>query len=251
MWDELYQVLLGLVGAGIGLAAVYAFMAHAQRQAEDSETESSAPSHHEDESTEDTMAERHEALPGDDGTLSRPVADPPREDAAPMAVKLFISAQAGAPMQRVEAIEALAGRGLKGDRYCLGAGHWTELDECEVTLIAQEDLDEISSSTGLQIQDGQHRRNIVTRNIHLASLMGRRFRIGAAYFAFPRARPPCLYLQSITEPGMARALVGRGGIGVHCFKGGTIRENDSVVILKVPSFSALVRRLTSRFGVGF
>ena len=152
-------------------------------------------------------------------------------------------------MQRVESIEAIAGRGLKGDRYCLGTGHWTETDECEVTLIAQEDLDAIASSTGLQIQGGQHRRNIVTRNLDLASLMGRRFRIGTAYFAYARARPPCLYLQSITEPGMARALVGRGGIGVHCFKGGTIRENDAVVILEVPSFAALLRRLTSRFRV--
>ncbi len=114
-------------------------------------------------------------------------------------------------------------------------------------MIAQEHLEEITSETGLDVANGRHRRNLVTRNIDLNSLIGRRFQIGAAGFAFARPRPPCLYLQIITEPGMARALVGRGGIGVHCFKSGTIRENDEIAILEISLSKLLRRRLRSIF----
>jgi MOSC domain-containing protein YiiM len=112
-------------------------------------------------------------------------------------------------------------------------------------MIAQEHLEDIMSETGLDLANGRHRRNLVTRNIDLNALIGRRFQIGSAGFAFARQRPPCLYLQRITEPGMARALVGRGCIGVHCFKSGTIREIDQIAILEVSLSKLLRRRLRS------
>ncbi len=85
----------------------------------------------------------------------------------------------------------------------------------------------------------------MTRNLRLEASIGRRIRIGSAGFFFSRFRPPCLYLQSITEPGMARALVGRGGICVHCFKSGRVRENGEIVILKVSLLRAPAERLKS------
>ena len=159
----------------------------------------------------------------------------------PSVAALYICAEAGAVMRRVPAVEAVAGRGLEGDRYYLNQGHWSESDECEVTLIAQEDLDQAMRETGISLRDGRHRRNMVTRNIDLGSLTGRRFRIGGACFSAARPRPPCLYLQKLTQPGLARALVGRGGIGVHCFKSGPIRDGDSIVILNL-SLRALWHR---------
>ncbi|MCZ6851352.1 MAG: hypothetical protein O7F17_06905 [Planctomycetota bacterium] len=44
---------------------------------------------------------------------------------------------------------------------------------------------------------------------------------------------------------MARALVGRGGICVHCFKSGRVRENDEIVILEVSLLRALAERWKS------
>ena len=72
--------------------------------------------------------------------------------------------------------------------------------------------------------------------------MGRRFRFGEACFAYARPRPPCLYLQPVTEPGMAWALVGRGGIGARCFKSGTIRANDANVLPDISPLELLRRR---------
>ena len=72
---------------------------------------------------------------------------------------------AGKPMERVAQVEAVAGRGLAGDRYLLETGHWSGTDDCQVTLIVQEDLDEIERQSGVAIQNGEHRRNIVVRNL--------------------------------------------------------------------------------------
>ena len=64
--------------------------------------------------------------------------------------KIFISSAGGADMKAVEEVEAEAGCGLRGDRYSKKSGYWTGVDECEVTLIESEDLDQIRLQT-----DGQ------------------------------------------------------------------------------------------------
>jgi MOSC domain-containing protein YiiM len=242
MWNELYELLLGLAGAIVGLAAVYFFIAHSQGQAENSQESPQAGPALESDSSRPSA---HEPLHVPESAAS---AEPFRsfmDVGPPCVVELYTSPEAGAPMARKSAVEAVAGRGLAGDRYLLNKGYWSESDECEVTMIAQEHLEDIMSETGLDLANGRHRRNLVTRNIDLDALIGRRFQIGSAGFAFARRRPPCLYLQRITEPGVARSLVGRGGIGVHCFKSGTIRENDQIAILEVSLSKLLRRRLRS------
>ncbi len=157
--------------------------------------------------------------------------------------QIFISDSAAGQMQAINEVEAIAHRGLQGDRYCLGRGHWSESDNCEVTMIAQEDLDVISLSSTVQVQQGQHRRNLVTRGIHLPSLAGRRFRIGSACFAYDRARPPCQYIQQITEVGMVKALAFRSGICVRCFRSGVVREHDVITLISVSPLDLVRQKL--------
>jgi len=110
-------------------------------------------------------------------------------------------------------------------------GYWTGVDECQATLIQAEMLEEIASETGIAVGNGEHRRNIVTRAVSLNLLVGRRFRIGDVLFEYDRPRPPCGYIQKITERGMTRALGGaRGGICVRVIEGGRFRVNDEVVL---------------------
>ncbi len=146
--------------------------------------------------------------------------------------KVFVTPQGGAAMREVAEIEAIEGCGLKGDRYCERTGFYTAIDECEVTLIEAEDLDEIQSTTGIKVDAGEHRRNLVTRGIRLLGLAGQRFRIGEVEFAYDRPRPPCGYIQSLTERGMTRALWGRGGICVRVVKSGMIRAGDPITVLE-------------------
>lgn len=145
--------------------------------------------------------------------------------------RIYIAPEGGAAMQAVEQVEAVARRGLRGDRYSERTGYWTSVDECEVTLIEAEDLEEIERTTGIRVGNGEHRRNLIVRGVRLARLAGRRFRVGEAVLEYDRPRPPCGYIQSITEPGMTRALLGRGGICARVVESGWIRAEDAVVIL--------------------
>jgi MOSC domain-containing protein YiiM len=144
--------------------------------------------------------------------------------------RIFIAPRGGEPMQSVNEVEAVANGGLRGDRYERRVGYWSGVDECEVTLIEGEALDDILRETGIQVLNGEHRRNIVTRGIQLRDLTGKQFSIGDAVFAYDRPRSPCRYVESLTEPGMTRALTaGRGGICVCVVKSGIIRVNDIVM----------------------
>ncbi len=171
------------------------------------------------------------------GDADRPQPDelPADESSAPLGpclAKIFITPEAGLPMQRVSDAQVISGRGIEGDRYCLETGHWSHTDECQVTLIAQEDLDEMTRRTEVLVQDGQHRRNLVTRGVALQSFVGKRFRIGSAFFGYDRPRPPCAYIRMVSEHGMAKALGRRAGICVRCIKSGIVREGDPIVVME-------------------
>lgn len=143
---------------------------------------------------------------------------------------IYITPKGSVTMQEAEQVEALANGGLRGDRYFERTGYWTGVDECQVTLIEIEGLEAIEQSTGIHVSHGEHRRNLVTRHIRLESLRGKQFQIGEAILEYDRPRPPCSYIQSITEAGMTRALVGRGGICARVVKSGIIRAGDTIVI---------------------
>ena len=95
---------------------------------------------------------------------------------------------------------------------------------------------------GVHVAAGEHRRNIVTRGIAHGELRGRRFAIGNVVFEYDRPRPPCSYVERITEPRMTRALGEGAGICVCVLESGIIREGDPIVLLP-GSASRPVRRL--------
>ena len=147
--------------------------------------------------------------------------------------EIYVAPKGSVGMERVQAVRALEGYGLEGDRYCEGTGYWTRFgDVCEVTLIAGEDLDEIRDEAGPKVHNGEHRRNIITRGVRLDELRGERFRIGEAVLRYDRPRPPCRHVQEVTEPGMTKALRRRGGICARVIEGGAIRANDAIEVLR-------------------
>jgi len=144
---------------------------------------------------------------------------------------IYVAREGSATMERVEEVNTIEGCGIEGDRYCEGTGYWTPYgDVCEVTLISAEDLDHIENELGIRVRNGEHRRNIVTRGIKLEDLRRKRFRIGKTVLEYDRPRPPCRHVQDLTEPGMTRALKGRGGICAKVIEAGKIHARDTIEV---------------------
>jgi hypothetical protein len=136
---------------------------------------------------------------------------------------ILITARAEAPLSRVDEAEALAGRGLAGDRYAVGRGTFSGPGRgYQLTLVEAEVLDEI------QLPWEQARRNIVTRGISLNGLVGQRFRIGSVECVGRRLAEPCAHLEKLARPALLRPLVHRGGLRADITKGAVVHLGDEV-----------------------
>ena len=138
---------------------------------------------------------------------------------------IFTAPDAERPLARVEVVEAIAGRGLEGDRYYEGRGTFSAPGHgYELTLVEAEVLDSID------LPWDQARRNIVTRGIALNSLVGHRFKVGAVECIGRRLAEPCAHLERLTRPGLLSPLVHRGGLRADILDGGSITVGDQIRI---------------------
>lgn len=142
-------------------------------------------------------------------------------------IAICISPAAGAPMQAIERVLAIAGAGLDGDRYATGSGSFNkgETGRRQVTLI--NDL--FFAGSGFDYVDS--RRNIVTRNVELMWLVGREFQIGEARFKALKYCDPCLRPTKLSgkERSFKEAFFDRGGIVAEILTGGLIAVGDVII----------------------
>jgi hypothetical protein len=155
--------------------------------------------------------------------LHLPTTVPPAASGLGTVVAILVAPAAEAPMQRVDAAEAMPGRGLAGDRYAVGAGTFSAPGRgYELTLVEAEVLDEIE----LPWLDA--RRNVVVSGIRLNALVGKRFRIGSVECVGRRLAEPCAHLEKLVRPGLLRPLVHRGGLRADILSGGAISVGDEI-----------------------
>lgn len=144
---------------------------------------------------------------------------------------LAVAPAAEAPMQLLGTARARAGRGLEGDRYAVGGGTFSPRAEhrpgYDLTLIAAEVLDEMRAA-GSVLDFAGTRRNVLTRGIDLAALIGRTFRIGDVLCEGRRQCEPCSHLERLSGPGVLRPLIHQGGLRVDVRSDGEIRLGDPV-----------------------
>lgn len=136
---------------------------------------------------------------------------------------LLIAPDAEAPMQRVGEVEAIAGRGLSGDRYVDDRGTFHGTRGYQLTVVAAEQLDDV----GVTCEEA--RRNVVTTGIDVNALVGRSFTIGGVECIGRRLAEPCAHLEKVVgRSGLMRPLVHRAGLRADIVSGGTIRVGDTV-----------------------
>ena len=160
-----------------------------------------------------------------------PEPDPPFRAMTGRLVSIYLASAAGAPIRAVPEVEALAGRGLAGDRDADGAGSFSRWPGKgrDVTLITAEALAAAEAEFGVAVGAGQHRRNLVVEGVPLADLRGVPFQIGGARFEGVRRCAPCKYLVRVTgQERIFDALVRRGGLRASVIASGMVRVGDEV-----------------------
>lgn len=148
-------------------------------------------------------------------------------------VSIHITEEATGPMKSVNAVRAVAGRGLEGDRYFLGKGTKSSKPgpDREVTLIEIESIEALERDYGVKLSPGDARRNIVTRGVALNHLVGKEFRVGEAVLRGIRLCEPCQHLVQLTgQEKVLPGLVHRGGLRAQIVQSGLIREGDHISV---------------------
>ncbi len=120
-----------------------------------------------------------------------------------------------------------APRRVTGSRASTTGRHAPEPGE-SITLIAAEALEGLREDTGIELSHEASRRNVLTRGIDLNPLVGRRFTIGGVECEGVELCDPCNDLVKLTERGVLRGLVQRGGLRADIVAGGEIAVGDPV-----------------------
>jgi MOSC domain-containing protein YiiM len=141
--------------------------------------------------------------------------------------RIFLGAQENGPIQEVAEVEAVAGRGLRGDRY-FDEGEGDHDPTLEVTLFSSEGLDEGRAAGGLDIAPEDMRRNLLTEGVTLPDLLGQRFAAGDVVLEGLEMNPPCAHLQRLAGKPLLKPMIDNGGIRARIVTGGTIRAGDEI-----------------------
>ena len=166
------------------------------------------------------------ALPSPDSELYRLMSAFPRGGTVRW---IGLRPKRDVPMHPVEAVEAIEGGGLTGDRYAGGSG------KRGITLIQAEHLPVIAALAGLEdVLPALLRRNVVVSGIPLIALKGRRFRIGSAVFEGTEPCDPCSRMEAALGPGGYNAMRGHGGLCARIVQSGRFALGDAVEFVGDP-----------------
>ena len=134
---------------------------------------------------------------------------------------IFIARERSAPTHARESVRAVPGRGLEGDRHFGRPNH-------DLTLIEAEAVEALASDHGIDLGLGEPRRQVVTRGISLNEMVGKRFSVGGVECEGEELCHPCRHMEKLTEPGVLKGLVNRGGLCARVLNEGEIAVGDPV-----------------------
>jgi MOSC domain-containing protein YiiM len=129
-------------------------------------------------------------------------------------------------MQPVTEAEAVAGRGLEGDRYFQQVENGDPT--AEITLIESEAIEAAATESGVDIRLEDTRRNIITSGVRLDDLLGKTFWLGEVMVQALEPNPPCRHLAELAGKPLLKPLARRGGVRGRIVKGGVVGAGDLI-----------------------
>src|SRR3954466_8902187 len=131
---------------------------------------------------------------------------------------IFTGAVDEGPLEGTDQVVVTTGAGIEGDRY----------GDKDITLFEAEAIEHLKADSGIDLEPREIRRNVMTRGVALNDLLGHRIRVGEVEAVVTELCHPCSHLQKLTQPGVLRGLVNRGGLNADVVAGGAIKVGDEV-----------------------
>lgn len=129
-----------------------------------------------------------------------------------------------APIVAVEALECVAGRGVRGDRFFDHAPDY----KGQITFFSAEVFAELCAAVGVRDRPPSAvRRNVVVRGADLNALIGREFELQGVRFLGTEECRPCYWMDQAVGPGAEAWLLGRGGLRAKILSDGWLRREAS------------------------
>ena len=131
-------------------------------------------------------------------------------------------------IEKVNNVEVVAGKGIKGDR------NYHDYNEArkQITLIESESIDYYNQKFNTNFSYLDLRRNLITKNIQLNELIGKKLSIGQIDIQVHDLCRPCNYLQEILgKDNIIKEFLRRGGLRCEILISGNIKVGDEIKIL--------------------
>ena len=131
-------------------------------------------------------------------------------------------------IERKETIEVVASKGIIGDRYF----HDFNGDREQITLIESENIDYYNKNFNTNFNYLDFRRNIVTKDIELNSLIGKTIQVGKIKLKVNDLCRPCKNLQNrLGQNNIIKEFLKRGGLRCEILTSGFINVGDKIINL--------------------
>ena len=131
-------------------------------------------------------------------------------------------------IEQVNNVEVIAGKGIKGDRYY----HDYNEAKKQITLIESENIDYYNKKFSTNFSYLDFRRNLITENIQLNDLVGKKLSIGQIDIEVHDLCRPCKYLQEILgKDNIVKEFLKRGGLRCEILVSGNIQVGDEIRVL--------------------
>lgn len=120
-------------------------------------------------------------------------------------------------VMEVSRIECIAGRGVRGDRFL----DYKDNYKGQITFFAWEAYLKICDEFAVRDRStAVFRRNVITRDMDLNTLIGRDFWIQGVHFHGTEECRPCYWMDQAFAPGAFNFLKGQGGLRAQILSDG-------------------------------
>jgi MOSC domain-containing protein YiiM len=128
-------------------------------------------------------------------------------------------------MIEVPAIECVAGRGIRGDRYF----DFKDDYKGQITFFSLDVFEELCSALNLHdCSPAAARRNVITRGVDLNEFIGKEFEVQDVRFFGTQESAPCYWMDQAFAPGAKEFLKRRGGLRAKILTEGQLRSTALV-----------------------